>query len=215
MNCLIPESVLRFASVMASITLAVPATLICHIRSVSSTPVRTGSMTNARCTTETGRLSRSSSYSTRVQDSSPKSRRSNWSGKSVWGELTSTPITEKSPSSGSNLDPRFPAMPVNTTTGFALAISSGWKEEPVAAAVAKVDSQPGVRCGAEPEELEAEASADAYAATLPDPGQDALPDLSVPAVQNMPRWFPHGTSGCTCPSCLSCAGFLECYEFLP
>ena len=48
----------RLASVTASITRAVPATLICHMRSRSRIPVRTASMTNARCTTAMGRTSR-------------------------------------------------------------------------------------------------------------------------------------------------------------
>src|SRR5258707_10236052 len=49
--------------------------------------------------------------------------RSQRSGKSVRGGLTSTPMTEKSASRGNNLAPRFPAMPVTTTIGFELAIS--------------------------------------------------------------------------------------------
>ena len=38
----------RLTSVMASMTRAVPATSICHMRLTSRTPVRTGSSTNAR-----------------------------------------------------------------------------------------------------------------------------------------------------------------------
>ncbi len=122
MNCLMPSSAVRLTSVTASITRAVPATLICHMRSTSSTPVRTGSITKARWTTAKGCVSRSSSKSFRVEDSCPRSRLSNCSSESVWGGVTSTPITEKLPSSGNNLDPRLPETPVTTTTGLAISL---------------------------------------------------------------------------------------------
>src|ERR1700722_16075619 len=121
----------------------------------------------------------------RVDDSSPRSRRSNCNGRSVWGGLKSTPITEKSPSSGSSREPRFPAMPVTTTTGLALAISSASTVAAVAPGDARAHSQlvahpvaaqPGARD-------DAGTSADAYA-------EAAAPPLGV---RNMPHWEPPGT----------------------
>src|SRR5215467_5535725 len=49
---------------------------------------------------------------------------SNCNSESVWGGLTSTPITEKLPNIGSSLDPRFPEIPVTTTTGLAISFSA-------------------------------------------------------------------------------------------
>src|ERR1700757_3057081 len=102
---------------MASITRAVPATLICHIRSTSRTPVRTGSITNARWTTACGRVSRIRLYNVRQDSSSPRSRRTKRKGKSVLGGARSTPLTERPPSWGSKRRPRFPEIPVTRTVG--------------------------------------------------------------------------------------------------
>src|SRR5947209_20303249 len=52
---------------------------------------------------------------------------SNCSSEPAGGGLRSTPMTEKRPSSGSNLDPRLPDTPVTTTTG--LGISSVFQPE--------------------------------------------------------------------------------------
>ena len=93
MNCRTGVAEFRLASVMASITRAVPATLICHIRSKSRTPERWGSITNARCTTDAGCTSRKSRYSSRVEASFPRSiatKRWVWA---VAGGATSTPTT--------------------------------------------------------------------------------------------------------------------------
>src|SRR3954471_22815559 len=106
----------RFASATASITRAVPATLICHMRSTSSTPVCSGSITNARCTTARTSNSRISFTSCRQESSVPisigsKCRRA---APSTGGRI-SAPITRWLPSKGTNLIPRFPATPVTRT----------------------------------------------------------------------------------------------------
>src|ERR1700732_2977527 len=99
--------------------------------------------------------------------------RSQRSGKSVRGGLTSTPITEKSASRGNNLAPRFPAMPVTTTIGFELAISQVSTPE----AAPQVAAEAGADLGRpEPSDAGCGAEADAFHPT--------------PPAQNKPRSFP-------------------------
>jgi len=107
-NCLMPASVVRFASVMASITRAVPATLICHIRSGSSTPSAPDrSQTQgappkpAVCRAT---VHREPVY--RIHRPDPCAQTA--TGNPVWGGLTSTPITENSPAAGATWIPGFP-----------------------------------------------------------------------------------------------------------
>src|SRR5271165_2774713 len=97
-------------------TRAVPATLICHMRSMSRMPLRSGSRTKARWTMERAPVSRSNSTSCQQDASRPKSICSNRAiGRELSGGRMSTPTTRKSASNGSSLVPRFPPIPVTRT----------------------------------------------------------------------------------------------------
>ncbi len=116
----------RLASVMASITRAVPATLICHMRSTSSTPVRTGSSTNARWTTADGlRIPQQNRKAGgRILLLPGPCARSAAADRSR-RRVMSTPITSNSASCGSRRVPRLPEIPVTTTVGFGSPIYLG------------------------------------------------------------------------------------------
>src|ERR1700722_11215296 len=106
--------------------------------------------------------------------------RSNCNSESDWGGFTSTPITEKLPSSGSSLEPRLPETPVTTTTGFAISrVSQLEVARPRVAAFVQVAEfvKEAVRCRPG---LEHCADSE-FAAALPPP---LLPD------QSMLRWYP-------------------------
>src|SRR5689334_20274292 len=49
--------------------------------------------------------------------------RTKWTARSVFGGLTSMPMTEKSPIWDKSRRPRFPETPVTTTTGLLLSIT--------------------------------------------------------------------------------------------
>ena len=112
----------RLASAMASITRAVPATLICHMRCRSRTPARTWSRTKARCTTATGWTSFSRGINCRQDSSFPRSMRTKRMERWVLGGLMSMPRTEKSPICDNRRVPKLPDTPVTKTTGFPLSI---------------------------------------------------------------------------------------------
>src|SRR5208283_3760841 len=115
MNCPMCPPV-RLTTHTASMTRAVPATLICHMRSTSRIPLRRGSRRKARWTTERAPLSRSNSMSCQQDASRPKSICSNRAiGRELSGGRMSTPTTRKSASNGSSLVPRFPPIPVTRT----------------------------------------------------------------------------------------------------
>src|SRR5450755_3885256 len=117
----------RLTTLMASITRAVPATLICHMRSKASTPACCGSSTNARCTTERAPVCRSTWVSSRHEDSCPRFIAWNSTGWEVSGGCTSTPTTRNSDNIGSSLVPRFPEIPVTTTVAVGCVIELlGW-----------------------------------------------------------------------------------------
>src|SRR5271165_653573 len=117
----------RLTTLMASITRAVPATLICHMRSTSSTPACCGSSTNARCSTERAPVWRSNWVSSRHDDSCPRFIAWNSMGWEVSGGCTSTPTTRNSDNIGRSLVPRFPAIPVTTTVAVGCVIELlGW-----------------------------------------------------------------------------------------
>src|SRR5712691_4869979 len=84
----------------------------------------------------------------------------------------------QSPSSGSNLDPRFPAIPVITTTGF-VGISSASMVELVPPEAALVGSR-----------LAADSAVAPAAVSEEEPSADAACVAALDALQPVPRVLP-------------------------
>src|SRR5580704_4754204 len=103
-------------------------------------------------------------------------------------------------------------MPVTTTTGFALTISSASMGEPVLLGAALVGSSPVACLAAVPAAASvAGSSADADHAAA----SDALPAQRLLPAQSTPRWVLPGTSSCTCPSFPSSGRPSACYGYHP
>src|SRR5664279_1633597 len=113
----------RLTTLMASMTRAVPATLICHMRSTSRTPARCGSTTNARCTTERAPVCRSSCVSSRHDDSCPRFIAWNSIACEGSGGCRSTPTTRNSDNIVRSLVPRLPETPVTSTVAVGCVIA--------------------------------------------------------------------------------------------